>query len=217
MEQSILKGEPRPGRGTADARRARRAGKATAELYGHGEPNESFLVEQTVLKKLVDEGHYLLNLDIGGKAQVGIMKELQFDTYGDRITHVDFARVSLDEVIETNIEVRVIGNAKGVASGGTLDILHHEIPIRGKARLLPEFIEVEVDHLAEGDAIRSKEISLPEGVELMLDDEDAIVVVHQKVDVEELTATEGAEDAATEPEIVGESLEEGDEESPSGD
>jgi large subunit ribosomal protein L25 len=202
MEEIVLEGKLRPGRGSADARRARIEGWTTGNLYGHGEENVSFLVSQYDLHRLVSAGHHLLHLDFGSVKDVGIMKELQFDTFGDKITHVDFLRVSLDEVIETNVEVRAIGNARGVASGGTLDIIRHDLPLRGKARDLPEHIDLEVDALGLGDAIRAKDVKLPAGVELLLTPEDAIIVVHAPVIEKppEAPAAEGAPPVAgTEP------------------
>jgi large subunit ribosomal protein L25 len=198
MEEIVLKGKLRPGSGSADARRIRAEGWTTGNLYGHGEKNVSFVVPQYDLNRLVHEGHHLLHLDFGAVKDVGIMKELQFDTYGDKITHIDFVRVSLDEVIETNVEVRAIGNAKGVASGGTLDIIRHEVPVRGKARDLPEHVDLEVDALGLGDAIRAKDVKLPAGVEILLTPEDAIIVVHAPT-IEQPPAAAEAAPAPTTP------------------
>jgi large subunit ribosomal protein L25 len=197
MEQIVLKGRGRTAAGSADARRARRDGFVTGILYGHGEANVSFLVPHFDLHRLVHEGHHLLRLEIDGVEDVGILKELQFDTWGDRITHVDFARVSLDEVIETNVEVRTIGSAKGVAQGGTLDIIRHEVPVRGKAGLLPEHIDIEVDALGLEDAIRAKDIVLPAGVELLLEPEEAIIIVHGQVEEEASAEGESPEVGST--------------------
>ena len=199
MEQIVLKGKVRTGNGSADARRMRLEGYATGNIYGHGEPNVSFLVEQMRVNKLVHEGHHLLNLDLDGKSEVGLMKEVQWDTYGDRVEHIDFLRVSMDEVIEANVEVRTVGVAKGVGSGGTLDIVHHEIPVRGKARDLPEHIDLEVEALAIGDAIRAGELKLPAGVECLLDGEEAIVIVHGAV-VEPEPSDDAGEGEASEGE-----------------
>ena len=185
MSQIVLKGTLRTGNGTSDARRKRLEGHATGNLYGHGEANVSFLVDQLALNKLAHGGHHLLQLDLEGKLDVGLMKELQFDTYGDRITHVDFIRVSMDEVIESNVEVRVIGTAKGVAQGGTMDILHHVVTLRGKARDLPEHLDIEVDDLALGASFRVGDIKLPAGIECLLDAEEAIIMVHAVVEEKE--------------------------------
>ena len=185
MEQIVLEATKRTGSGTADSRRLRLEGLATGNLYGHGEPNVSFTVQRLALNKLVHEGHHLLNLNIDGKSETGIMKELQFDLFGDNITHVDFLRVSMDEVIEANVEVRTIGTAKGVGSGGTLDIVHHEVSLKGKARDLPEHLDLDVEALAIGDSIRAGDLSLPSGVECMLDADEAIVIVHGKAAEEE--------------------------------
>lgn len=198
MEQIVLKGKVRTGNGTADARRMRLEGYATGNLYGHGEANVSFLVEQLKLNKLAHGGHHLLQLDIDGKMDVGLMKELQFDTYGDRITHVDFLRVSMDEVIESIVEVRTVGTAKGVGQGGTMDIVHHTVSLRGKARDLPEHLDIEVDELALGDSFRVSHLTLPAGVECLLDGEEAIVIVH--LPKEEKEAPEETEEETPEAE-----------------
>ncbi len=199
VEQIVLKGKIRAGNGTADARRMRLEGYATGNLYGHGEGNVSFLVEQIKLNKLVHEGHHLLQLDLDGKKDVGLMKELQFDLYGDRITHVDFLRVSMDEVIESNVEVRTLGVAKGVGQGGTMDIVHHGVALRGKARDLPEHLDLDVEALALGDAIRAGDLELPAGVECLLDAEEAIIIIHaprtERESASEDEATEGDEPA----------------------
>jgi len=178
MEQTVLKGKARTGNGSADARRMRLEGYATGNIYGHGKPNVSFMVEQMALNKLVHAGQHLLKLEIDGATEVGLMKELQFDLYGDRITHVDFLRVSMDEEIEANVEVRTVGVAKGVGSGGTLDVAHHELPLRGKARDLPEHLDLDVEALMIGDSIRVGDLSLPAGVVCLLDGEEAVVIVH---------------------------------------
>jgi len=178
MEQTVLKGKPRTGNGSADARRMRLEGYATGNIYGHGKPNVSFMVEQMALNKLVHAGQHLLQLEIDGATEVGLMKELQFDLYGDRITHVDFIRVSMDEEIEANVEVRTVGVAKGVGSGGILDVARHELPLRGKARDLPEHLDLDVEALMIGDSIRVGDLSLPAGVVCLLDGEEAVVIVH---------------------------------------
>jgi large subunit ribosomal protein L25 len=195
MEQIVLKGKLRDTIGSSHARRARAEGWTTGNLYGHGEENVAFLVRQAEIRRLVGEGHHLLRLDLGSVQDVGLMKELQFDTFGEKITHVDFARVSLDEVITTSVEVRPIGHARGVASGGTLDIIRHELPIRGRAGDLPEHIDLAVDALEIGDAIRARDVRLPEGVELLLTPEDAIFVVHARA-TEEPAAPAATPEAA---------------------
>lgn len=200
MEKIVLKGDIRVAAGTRGARRARQAGWVPANLYGHGEPNVNFQVEEVTLRRLVQEGHHMMTLDLGGKQEDGLLKELQFDTYGDIIVHADFARVSLEDVIEVNIPVVLEGLAKGVAQGGVLDILHHEVALRGKARDIPEHITIQVDDLELGQAVRARQLMLPAGVEPLLDPEDPIVIVHvQRTEAAPVAGGAGA----SEPEVVG--------------
>lgn len=180
MERTVLKGEPRDSKsfGSVGSKRIRQSGGVPANLYGHGIGNVCFTVSSKELHRLVDQGHHLVTIDIEGKSDIGLMKEVQFDPFGDHIIHVDFARVDLDEVIVASIELVVQGIPKGVGAGGTLDVAQHEIPIRGKAGNLPEHIVVVVDDLEIGDSIRASELSLPEGMETTLPDDAAIVIVH---------------------------------------
>lgn len=174
MKRVTLEARPRASRGSANARRERREGWVPANMYGHGEANASFLVRHDQLHRAVHAEHHLMTIDLEGKPESGLLKEIQFDTFGERILHVDFARVSLDEVVETTVTVHVVGSPKA----GVLDVAHHELTLRGKARDLPEYVEVEVGGLGVGDAIRVKDLALPAGVETLFEPEETIAAVH---------------------------------------
>lgn len=197
METIVLNGKSRPQLGTRHSRGLRQQGLVPAILYGHGQANVAFVVEEKQIAKLVKEGHHMLTLDIEGVREEGLLKEIQFDTYGDHIVHLDFARISLDEVVEVLIPVETVGVAKGVGSGGVLDILRHEIELSGKARLIPEHIRLEVGHLGINEGIRVSDIALPEGVVAVLPPEEIVVIVHPPRAEE--TATEAV---AAEPEVI---------------
>lgn len=174
MERVTLEARKRTESGSADARRQRREGWVPANMYGHGEANVSFLIRHEEIHRAVHAEHHLMTIDLGGTTESGLLKEIQFDTFGDRILHADFARVSLDEVVETTVAIHVAGAPKT----GTLDVAHHELTLRGKARDLPESVEVDVTSLAVGEAIRVKDLSLPDGVAALLDGEEAVIAIH---------------------------------------
>ncbi|MCA8961112.1 MAG: 50S ribosomal protein L25, partial [Planctomycetes bacterium] len=157
----------------------------------HGEPTQSFYVRHEQIARHVAAEQHLMTITIGDKKESGLLKELQFDTFGEKIIHVDFARVSMDEVIETSIPVHTVGTARGVSSGGILDLPHHEVLVRGTARAIPAFIEVEVGHLGIGDAIRVRELQLPQGVVALIGPEEPVVIVHGHTPDEEATGAEG--------------------------
>jgi len=180
MERTVLKGLPRSAKsyGSVGSSKIRQSGAVPANLYGHGLANVTFTVDGRELRRCLDHGHHLVSLEIDGATDIGLMKEVQFDVFGDHIIHVDFARVDLDEIIVASVELVVLGTAKGVGAGGTLDVAQHEIPVRGKAGDLPEHIEVVVDDLEIGDSIRASDLVLPEGMETTLPPEAAIVIIH---------------------------------------
>ncbi len=190
MERIQLKGRARKGHGSASSRRARLDGWVPANIYGHGKANMSFYVRHDEIFRHITDEARLMTIDVGGQTDSGLVKELQFDAFGDQIIHVDFTRVSLDEIIETSVVVHVAGNAKGVASGGVLDVVHHEILVRGQAQNIPDTIEVDVTELGVGDAIRVKDLGLPEGIEALAGEDEPVVIVHDRV-VEEEPTEEG--------------------------
>ncbi|MFQ5653918.1 MAG: 50S ribosomal protein L25 [Planctomycetota bacterium] len=197
MERIVLKGCLRRPKGSREAQRLRKQGWVPANLYGHGEANVSFQVPEEEVRNLVDEGHHLLSIDLDGKVDQGLMKELQFDAYGEKIIHIDFARISLEEVVETSVPVETFGVPKGLTAGGTLDVIHHELVLRGKARDIPEHLPVEIGALHVGESVRVRELALPEGIEAVLGPEEAIVIIHAPKGRELPEEGEGAEEAQT--------------------
>lgn len=146
-------------------------------VYGHGEANLHFEMRHEDIVRHLGAEHQLLNLEIDGQRTRGLLKEIQYDALGERVVHVDLQRISLDEVIETSVVVHLMGNAKGVAAGGVLDLPRHELPVRGKPTDLPERIEIEVTGLGIGDMVRAGDLQLPDGVEMLLQPEEPVVMV----------------------------------------
>lgn len=204
MEQIVLDAERREKTGSAESRRMRAEGWIPANLYGHGEPNMNLRVRADVVTRLIYEGHHMMSLNIDGKASDSLLKEIQFDTYGDHIVHLDFARISLDEVVEIAVPVETQGNPKGVSSGGVLDVVHHEVAVRGPARALPEHFVLEISDLEMGAAIRVSDLELPDGVEALLSPGDPVVILHPPRGEE----PDSGEDGPSEPEVIGQNKDE---------
>lgn len=205
METVVLQGKFRKVTGTAAVRRLRREGWVPANLYGHGKPNVNFQVRGDRLKRLLQDGHHVVSLEVDGETGAGLITEVQFDTFGDHIVHVDLTRISLDEVVEVNIPLEVQGVPKGVGAGGVLDVAHHEVEVRGKAGAIPEHIVVEIDELEVGDSIKIGQLVLPEGVECTMGADESVIIVHAPRGEEE---TEG--DDPSEPEVIGQDKPDGD-------
>jgi large subunit ribosomal protein L25 len=134
-----------------------------------------------------------------------LVRELQFDTYGIHVMHVDFARVSEHERIEVKVAIELRGQAAGVKDGGVVEHFLHEVEIECEALSIPDKLELNVSGLTIGDSLSASDIPLPPGVKLV-SDPDAMVVHCVQARAEE---EEGAPAAAVaEPEIIGRKAEE---------
>jgi large subunit ribosomal protein L25 len=195
----VLNVEVRKDAGSRHAKRLRNSGSIPAVLYGHGEQTVSLAVPREQFSTALRHGSRLVDLK-GGVNESALIRDLQWDTFGTGVLHIDFARVSADERIEVTVPVELRGQAPGVRQGGVVQHLVHEIEIECLATAIPEKIQLNVNHLELGASVTVGQLELPAGVKLMSDPEAiAVQCVEPAVEEEaEAGATEGAE-----PEIIG--------------
>jgi large subunit ribosomal protein L25 len=196
MEEYVLKARPRAEFGTKAARRLRSQGLLPANIYGHKEGNLLVTLDRKEFRRFFDAGHRIVTIEIDGKAEQGVLKEVQYDGLGSELVHVDFARVSRFEKIELEVPLELVGTV----SGGVVDFPRKEVRIRGLPRQIPERIELRIGHLKIGDSVRARELPVPEGCELLGDLETIVVAIHEPK-IEEIKPP--VEAAPTEPELVG--------------
>ena len=197
-----LKATKRTDGGTRKARALRKAGLLPAVLYGHGEGTVSLTLNEHELKLTLIHGEKLLDIDLDGKHQNVLIKALQYDTWGQKVLHVDLTRVSLDELVTVTVKITLLGTPIGVDDGGSLQQPMTSVEIECRVDQIPEEIRIQVNALKIDDAIHLSDLELPEGSEL-LGDAEALVcnVVTIAEEVEEVEAEEGEETG--EPEIIG--------------
>ena len=194
-----LKVEVRQSRGKRNNRRLRKAGHIPGVLYGHGEENISLTVPGDALDTLVMRGNRLVALT-GGVDESAFIREVQWDTWGSHVMHVDFTRVSEHEKVEVRVAVEIRGEAPGLREGGVLDHSVHEVQISCPAGSIPERISVSVNNLKLHDSITIADLELPEGATVLGD--HAAMVVQCIVPLE--MPEEGAEEAEPgEPTVIG--------------
>jgi large subunit ribosomal protein L25 len=192
--------EKRPNRGKHHAKRLRQAGAIPAVLYGHGEEPVALAVPRDAFIAAWRHGARLLELQ-GGVRESALIRDLQWDTYGTGVLHIDFARVAADEKFKVTVPVELRGQAAGVRAGGVIQHLVHEIEIECLATAIPEKLQVNVNHLEMLGTILVGQIELPAGVTL-LSDPNAIAVQCVEPAVEEEAAA-GLAGEAAEPEVIG--------------
>ena len=113
------------GTGSRVSRRLRKKGLIPAVIYGHKQAVVPVtLTRDEVWRMLKTPGH-LAELDVNGTAETVLIRDVQWDHLGKEVLHLDFARVSADESIETEVRLELRGVAPGTAEGGVLEQLVH--------------------------------------------------------------------------------------------
>ncbi|MDO4558331.1 MAG: 50S ribosomal protein L25 [Planctomycetia bacterium] len=209
-EVKELKVEIRTDRGKRDAKRARRAGRIPAILYGHKLENVALYLSADEFAGVVRHGQHLVQLT-GAVDQRAFIKALQWDTFGREILHVDFIRVSKDEKLRLSVSVELRGDAEGIREGGVVRLHTHELEVECTPEHIPEKIFVKVGSLKLNDSLKVSDLVVPEGVKILTDAEEMVVDCVIPIEVEEVTPEVAG---SAEPEVIGrkkEDTEEGEE------
>ena len=204
MKTITLEVKDRSTLGTSNSRRLRRDGLIPANLYGKKQDNLNLVVSREAFDAVIRQHGRLLDLKLpGGTTEKAMIKEVQWDTFGDMVLHIDLGRVSLTDKIHVKVELKFTGDAKGLSQGGHLDIHMHEATIECMAGNIPDAIRIDVSSLELDQQLRVKDLKLPEGVKV-LEDEGLAVVGVKKILLEELPVPGAAptEAGATEPEVI---------------
>lgn len=141
----------------------RERGLIPAILYGHGEENVCLTLPLETVNNLIKHGTKLVSLT-GGVVDTALLRSVQWSSMGDRVIHVDFARVSQTETVEVTLPIHLHGEAPGAQSAaGQLRFVTHEIVVRCPAASIPEYLVCEIGSLQLGQSIHVNELKLPEG------------------------------------------------------
>ena len=190
--------------GKGASRRARRAGKIPAVLYGHGEdPQHVELPGHDFAAVLRHSGtNAVLTLDIAGKEQLALTKSLDIHPVRRNIVHADLLVVRRGEKVVVEVNVVVEGDA---APDTLVTQETNAIEIEAEAMSIPEQLTVSVEGAAPGTQFTAGQVTLPAGVNLISDPDLLVVNVVNAPTAEQLDE-EGAGEAAEAPE--GEAAEE---------
>jgi len=204
----VLKVKKRQEIGSRRVKHLRKQGLIPGIIYGHGLEPQPVTISEHDIELAIQHGDRLLEVDIEGEVQNALVKDVQYDTYGHSVLHVDLARVDLDERVEVTVQIVLKGTPAGVTEqGGMLQQIAAEARVECFVRAIPDEIVVPVGGMKVGDHLNMSDLPLPEGAKL-LEDGDAMVA-SVRIVAEEAAAP--AAEAPAEPEIIGEKKEEGEE------
>jgi len=172
MDENKLSAGVRTSFGKGAARKLRAAGHIPAVIYGHGgEPQHVTLPgHETAL--LLRKSNVLVTLDIEGRNELVLVKDVQKDPVRQIIEHVDLIVVRKGEKVTVDVAIHVEGES---FSGTIVMVENSTVSVEAEATHIPESITVSVEGLEEGAQIHARDLALPKGTTLVTDP-DALVV-----------------------------------------
>jgi large subunit ribosomal protein L25 len=190
MKTVEIIGYKRANLGKAGSQKLRDEGLVPCVLYG-GNEQVHFYSPMILFRELVytNEAHFV-HINIEGEESQAIIQEVQFHPVSEVILHADFLRISEDRKIKMNIPVRLVGQAKGVAKGGTLVRKRAALKVYGFPKDMPDHIDVEVSDLDFHHAIKIGDMKM-EGLEF-LDPKQATIAAVEVPRAAKMAADEAA-------------------------
>jgi len=208
----LLKAEIREHTGSKDAKKLREDGRIPAIVYGHKEKPVAVSLDRNTMMEGLHGGRRLMDVQIGGKKEKMIVKDLQYDYLGKDIIHVDLMRVDVTETVRVTVPVELKGTAKGTHEGGIIEECTDHLEIECRATDIPESVVVSVKEIGVGDTLHASDIELPDEVKLVSSPETLVVTCHLVAAAR--TTEEVEKETPVSPEVIGEVKEVGEE--PSG-
>ncbi len=198
---ALMKATKRDDVGTRKVQALRSEGLTPGVIYGHGQPTQPVTLNKHEVELAILHGERLLEIELEGQKQNVLIKEVQYDTFGQRVLHVDLARVDLDERVKVTVQIVLKGTPIGVSEqDGVLQQTASEVDVECAVRAIPEEITILVTGMNVGDRLTMGDVPLPEGATLLDDPDKAVANVTVLAEEEEAPA----EAEAAEPEVIGE-------------
>ncbi len=209
MSEHKISATGREAAGKGASRRLRRAASIPAVLYGGNAAPQSIQLEhEKTWLASQNEWFYssILDLELDGKVQKVLLRDIQRHPYKQIIMHLDFQRVDENQALRAKVPLHFLNQEKSPAGKTAGVVVTHElneVEVSCLPKDLPEFIEIDLSGLAVGGIVHLSELKLPKGVELpelkLGKEHDVAVVIarHGKEEAEETAAPEAADVPAT--------------------
>ena len=172
-------------------------------IYGKDSEPKKIALEDKILKKLMNTGAFystIIDIDIDGKVEKILPKQLQYHPVNDKLIHFDFLRVQENTKVTVEIPVEFLNQEKcpGLKKGGVLNTVRRLIELSCNANNIPSKLEFDLIESEIGDAVKISNINLPDGVTPTITDRDFVVATLVPPTVEVETKTEEAAEESTE-------------------
>ncbi|MEK7240171.1 MAG: 50S ribosomal protein L25/general stress protein Ctc [Gemmatimonadota bacterium] len=197
--------ESRSDTGKGVARKLRAAGRIPGVIYGHARAPQPLSLNTRDFVHLLEKFSYattVFELDLAGTTSNALIREIQRHPYRKEILHVDFQELVAGEKVTVRVPIVYVGASIGVKEGGIIDQIMHELEIHVDPMQIPNHLDVDITNLGIGRSLHVSDLQMPEGVEV-LDDENATVCTCAAPKAAEETVVTPAEGAVVaEPEVL---------------
>lgn len=191
--------------GKGVARKLRAAGRIPGIIYGHARAPQPLSLNTRDFTHLLEKVSYattVFELEVGGTTSNALIREIQRHPFRKEILHVDFQELVAGEKVTVRVPIVYTGASIGVKEGGIIDQIMHELTIHVDPMQIPNHLAVDITELGIGRSLHVSDLTMPEGVEV-LDDENATVCTCGAPKAAEETATTAVEGAVVaEPEVL---------------
>lgn len=194
MKKIALTAQVREKAGKGVARGLRRDAQVPAVLYSHGKSTPISMVTKDISKVLNSEGgeHALINLTLEGGKKAGeklaLIKDYQTDPLSGKLMHLDLMEVAMTEKVKLQVAVHISGSAVGVKEGGIFQYGQRNLDIECLPANIPDFIDVNIEHLNVNESLHVRDITAPEGVKILTDGDHTVATIQPPISAEKLEA-----------------------------
>ena len=194
MGQVVLSARNRQSKGSAEARRTRRAGRIPGVLYGRS--GNAISIDLDALEfangvKSISEST-IVKVEVDGKSYDAFVKDTQRNIVDGNILHVDFYEVESGVAVRARVTIQLKGNAIGVREGGVLEFPLHEIEVECLPKDLPERIELDISGLKANESIHVSDIVLSDAIRVISASDQVVALVKYVREEAPAAATEEA-------------------------
>tara|TARA_Y100000992_G_scaffold301548_1_gene272732 strand:+ start:3232 stop:3996 length:765 start_codon:yes stop_codon:yes gene_type:complete len=202
-----LEANTRNTKSKGDVNTLRLNGNVPAIIYGGSSQNEKISISKKTLKFLLEKENFLSNiitLDIEGKSQNVLPRDIKYDVVSDEPIHVDFLRVVPGVKIKIEVPVNFINHEKspGLKRGGVLNIVRRKIELKCPSEKIPESITLDLEGIDIGESFKISAVKLEENVTPTIQGRDFVIatlaaptVMKEPEKPAEAEGTEGTEGA----------------------
>jgi large subunit ribosomal protein L25 len=166
--------------GGEKAKRLRKSGYIPAVVYGHGMTSVPVQVRASDFREFIMKNgkSSLFTTEFAAEHDATLMiKDIQYDTVRNAVSHVDFQKVSLFEKVHAEVPVRIVGENNLRNNGSVVVHQLNDLTVECLPQHVPHFIDADVSQMTSGHSITAGQLKLPQGVKLLTEPNSVVLAV----------------------------------------